>query len=172
MAFTEGTVQEIRELTPKQRLEEVLKRAQDSDDFFMLKWLRSGITIKNAEALSPTHCKATFVFKVDNFYGNRSGNLHGGAASAMYDILTTMVLAAMTENGDIWINGGVSRSLDVTYIRPAPEGEVLECSCEIVSAAKRLALMKAEMRRQSDGAVVSTCKHDKASVQIKRSIKL
>lgn len=56
---------------------------------------------------------------------------------------------------------GTTRSLNCTYIRPAPQGEMLLMECEIVHAGKRLCALKAVLKTEKDGKVVSTCEHNK-----------
>lgn len=73
---------------------------------------------------------------------------------------------------DFWLNGGVSRTLNVSYLRPAPEGEDLLLECEVVHMGKTLALLRAVLKRESDGAVISTCEHNKAAVPTKPGWKL
>lgn len=60
--------------------------------------------------------------------------------------------------------GGVSRSLDIKFLRPAPEGTEIEIDCELVSMGKRLAMSKAEIRRVDTGDVCVLGLHDKANM--------
>ena len=73
---------------------------------------------------------------------------------------------------DFWVNGGVSRVLSVTYVRPAPEGEAMLVECEVVHMGKTLALLQGRLKRAQDGAVISTCEHNKAAVKSKPGFKL
>jgi acyl-coenzyme A thioesterase PaaI-like protein len=50
----------------------------------------------------------------------------------------------------------VSRTLNVTYLRPVPAGEEVLIESTVVHAGKRLCLIKGEMRRRRDGAVLAT----------------
>lgn len=63
-----------------------------------------------------------------------------------------------------WLNGGVSRSISTTYLRPAPEGTKLLMECEIVQMGRTTAMLRGILKRESDGAVISTCEHDKAAI--------
>lgn len=87
-------------------------------------------------------------------------------AASIFDVLTSVALQAVTTK-DGWLNAGVSRNLLCTYIRPAPEGEELLLDCEIVHVGKSLALLKGVLKRKRDGAVISTCEHNKAFVDSK-----
>lgn len=95
----------------------------------------------------------------------------GGAQSTFYDLCTSLTLMGIGKK-DFWINGGVSRCLNVTYLRPAPEGTELEMETEVVTAGKSLAMLRGVIRRASDGAPISTCEHNKAAVASKPNWKL
>jgi acyl-coenzyme A thioesterase 13 len=90
------------------------------------------------------------------------GNLHGGAAALIFDICTTCALVPIARDG-FWVFVGVTRNLNVTYLRPAPMGARVEVHCEVVHAGKRLATIRGEIRRE--GKVLSICEHLKASIE-------
>ncbi|EMC97471.1 hypothetical protein BAUCODRAFT_54865, partial [Baudoinia panamericana UAMH 10762] len=104
-----------------------------------------------------------FAFKVDRYYCNPTNNLHGGAQAAMFDVCTSLAIQAIGSL-DNWITGGVSRVLSVTYVRPAAEGEDVLMECEICHTGKTLALTRGVLKRERDGAILSTCEHNKAAV--------
>lgn len=58
---------------------------------------------------------------------------------------------------------GVSRTLNVTYMRPAKSGEEVLIECEIIQVGKNLATLRGVMRRKSDGQILSVCEHGKVS---------
>lgn len=129
--------------------------------------------------LTPTTTRVIFELDVAEFFANPAGTLHGGAQAAIYDMCTSMALAPASKPG-FWMSH-VSRVLSVTYLRPAALGETLivECEvsrvflyrlvacgshrCQVIHAGQRLAVVHGVMRRKRDGAVVSTCEHNKAS---------
>lgn len=49
------------------------------------------------------------------------------------------------------------------YLRPAGEGEEVLVICEVVHAGRQMAALKGTMVRVRDGAVLSTCEHDKVN---------
>jgi acyl-coenzyme A thioesterase 13 len=103
----------------------------------------------------------TFKFTVPKKYCNRMGNLHGGATALIFDICTTCALAPIAREG-YWQFAGVTRNLNITYLRPAPCWSEVEIYCEVVNAGRRLATIKGEIRK--DGKVLSTAEHLKASI--------
>jgi len=84
---------------------------------------------------------------------------------------TSIAMQAVAPPGS-WVNGGVSRVLSVSYLRPAPQGEDLLLECEVTHVGKTLALLRGTLKRERDGAVVSTCEHNKAAVAAKPGWKI
>ena len=109
---------------------------------------------------------STFELKVPRSLCNAGDNLHGGAVALIFDICTSMTVGAVSREG-FWDKGHVSRTLNCTYLRPAPEGTVVLVESEIVHLGKSMGLMKGSMRRKSDGKVCYTCEHGKAQVVFK-----
>ncbi|KAL3417307.1 thioesterase superfamily protein [Phlyctema vagabunda] len=105
----------------------------------------------------------TFAFTVSARECNRLGNLHGGCTATIFDICTTTALAPNARRG-YWAFAGVSRTLNVTYLRPVPAGEQVLIESEVVHAGKRLCTIQGVMRRASDGAVLAMCEHGKVSI--------
>ncbi|PKS08965.1 hypothetical protein jhhlp_003578 [Lomentospora prolificans] len=105
---------------------------------------------------------STFLFTVKPEHCNGALNLHGGCAASLFDHLTTMPLCFIKEP-PTWKLLGVSRTLNVTYLRPVPIGTITKVVCEIVHAGRRLVTIRATMTRESDGAVLAICEHGKVS---------
>ena len=109
------------------------------------------------------HPSATFSYIVQEDHGNRMGNLHGGCAATLFDFCTTMPLTLISRPG-FWQYLGVSRTLNVTYMRPARLGEEVLIRCEVVQAGKNLATLRGVMRRKSDDVILMVCEHGKVSI--------
>ncbi|KAK5115009.1 hypothetical protein LTR85_010047 [Meristemomyces frigidus] len=161
----------FEQMSPEERIQAVLSVRAPNDQRFTSAWMEQQCKLRDVKVLSPTHSFVTFAFKVERYYCNGSGNLHGGAQATIFDIATSIAMQAIGKE-DFWINGGVSRALTVTYLRPAPEGEQLLLECDVVHMGKRLAMLKGTLKRESDGAVISTCDHNKAAVPTKPGWKL
>lgn len=71
-----------------------------------------------------------------------------------------------------WYYLGVSRTLNVTYLRPIPCGSKILIECEIVNIGKKLCMLKGIMRRQEDNAVLATCEHGKFNIDPEESSKI
>lgn len=99
--------------------------------------------------IAPKHC-------------NYLGNLHGGCAATLFDTLSSMILLGVSKPGFFQL-GGVSRHLDVTYLRPVPVGTRVKLVSKVVNIGKRLALMRSEIVRVDTGAVCMVSDHEKAN---------
>ena len=161
----------LEKLSPEERINTVLKFGEPGRKRLTAQFIEQQCKLKSFERLSENTAKATYTFTVENFYCNGSGNLHGGAQSVIYDICTSLTLQAISKRG-AWLNGGVSRVLTVTYLRPAPAGTELELETEVIAAGKSLAMLRGVLKRASDGAPISTCEHNKAYVPTKPNWKL
>ncbi|OQV08087.1 hypothetical protein CLAIMM_12409 [Cladophialophora immunda] len=106
----------------------------------------------------------TFKFVVEDFMSNLDGNLHGGAASTIFDNLTSTALFTIGKPG-FWDNLGVSRSLSVVFHRPLPLGTSVVLRCRVVSAGRRLTHLEAVMET-ANGKVCASCIHEKVRVEV------
>ncbi|KAJ5881669.1 uncharacterized protein N7529_000341 [Penicillium soppii] len=104
----------------------------------------------------------SFLFKITPAMSNYMGNLHGGCAATLIDVLSTTILLGLSEPGRFAL-GGVSRNLKVTYLRPVPTDTEVRLVCEVVHVGKRLALLRAEIQRAESGDVCVVGEHEKAN---------
>jgi acyl-coenzyme A thioesterase 13 len=111
---------------------------------------------------NPNHSVTVFSMTVPAELCNMSGTLHGGAVALIFDITTSTAIAAVSKDG-FWDTGQVSRTLNCTYLRPAPEGTKIWIESEVVHLGKRLGHTRG-LIRTADGKVCYTCEHGKASV--------
>ncbi|KXL44472.1 hypothetical protein M433DRAFT_144408 [Acidomyces richmondensis BFW] len=129
---------------------------------FLKTWIET-VELVSAQKLTETTARTVWRFKVQPEYFNPAGTLHGGAQAAFLDVCTSCTLLLISRPG-FWMTNGSTRTLNVTYIRPAMDGDVVRLECEIVHAGKRLALILGKLVRERDGAVISTCEHNKYNV--------
>jgi acyl-coenzyme A thioesterase 13 len=83
------------------------------------------------------------------FYGNRMSNMHGGALALVFDMCTTICTGPIARK-DFWWFGGVSRKLDVTYLRPVKVGSIIVIECEVLQIGRRLATIRGVVRDVSN----------------------
>lgn len=91
---------------------------------------------------------------------NRLGNAHGGHIASLFDFVTSLPLALINKPG-FWFYLGVSRTLNVTYLKPIPLGEKILVEAEILSVGRTLCSIRGSMRRESDGTLLTVCEHGK-----------
>ena len=74
------------------------------------------------------------------------GHLHGGATATIFDVLTTVAIAPLSAEGKFRY-AGVSRTLNVTYLRPiVGAGKRVRVECEVVQVGRRLCAIRAVVR--------------------------
>jgi acyl-coenzyme A thioesterase PaaI-like protein len=146
------------------KLKALLSLTERGESRFLSRFMNSPTLIPTAYSqTSPTTCTASFTFTVDIFYCNGGDNLHGGAQAAIYDMLTSIVLQTVC-TPTFWVGAGVSRTLNVSYVRPAPVGLEVICDVEIAATGKSLGLQRATMKDAKTGKLISTCEHHKVAV--------
>lgn len=160
------TSDDFEKLSPEDRINAILSIKAPHDPRLMSQFMEEDVKLVKFTKLSDKTSAATFRFRVTRFYCNGSGNLHGGAQALFFDMLTSLAVQAIGTR-DFWINGGVSRNLEVTFLRPAPEGIDVLCEVEVMSTGKTLSFHRGVMKRVSDGALISVAKHDKSFVATK-----
>ncbi|KAI0830927.1 HotDog domain-containing protein [Hypoxylon sp. FL0890] len=119
---------------------------------------------------SPPHPSITYKFTVQPIHSNGLGNLHGGCASTIFDVLCRAIsfLPILScEFGMRRWNTGVSRTLNVTYLRPVPVGSSVHIKCEVLHAGRNLCALRGEMRAVTEdgkeGPLLVVCEHGKAN---------
>jgi acyl-coenzyme A thioesterase 13 len=155
----------------------------DNTDMFGVKLLNDGKCKLLSAIYNPKvqlgYCILSFTV-VENMV-NGLGGMHGGAIATVFDECTSMCATAtvlgkqrlaeqqgddQSEGLNRWIGGGVSRTLNVTYLRPAKVGQELVLECEMVAMGRNLATMRGSMKRKADGAVIAICEHGQANIAL------
>ncbi|KAK6431706.1 hypothetical protein LTR95_012127 [Oleoguttula sp. CCFEE 5521] len=152
-------------LSPEDRIRSFLAPREGESNRFYSQFTTKDVTLRSITKTPEGLTLVTYAFPVSEFHCNMSGNMHGGFQSTAFDMLTSLAIMANLEPGNPFMDGGVSRTLNVTYLRPAPLGEMLVMECEVTHVGKRMAMTRGFLKRERDGAVVSTCEHNKASVE-------
>lgn len=100
------------------------------------------------------------------------GSLHGGCSSTIIDVLTSLLAIAVSRPGVFELGGGVSRNLNLTFLRPVPVHSEIRVVVELTQMGKRFALMRTEIRRAEDDALCVLSEHQKVNVDPPANSKL
>ncbi|KAJ5232676.1 hypothetical protein N7468_005632 [Penicillium chermesinum] len=136
------------------------RMCQGSDDHWDIDGRKCNLRFESATRGPPA--KVSFTFTITPDLSNYLGNLHGGCAATLIDVLSSTLLVGMAEPGK-FAYGGVSRNLRTTYLRPVPVGTEARLVCELIHAGQRLALLRAEIQKASNGDVCVVGEHEKAN---------
>ncbi|KAI0901106.1 HotDog domain-containing protein [Annulohypoxylon nitens] len=149
-----------------ERVKAFLEKTKDSNNPNWMKDISPYLSIVTYST-SPPHPSITFKFTVQPVHCNLYNSLHGGCASAIFDSCTSLVLDLISKPG-FWQPPGVSRTLNVTYLRPVPVGTTIHIKCDILHAGRRLCALRGEMRSETEdgreGPLLIICEHNKASI--------
>ncbi|KAK3650993.1 hypothetical protein LTR56_006044 [Elasticomyces elasticus] len=142
-----------------------IKRLQPAPESFMHAWSQC-FELVEAQKLSDTRGRIVVRFPVLKEYLNVAGTLHGGAQSAIHDQCGGMA-KSLIERPGFWDSaGGSTRSLTVTFVGWAVEGEMLREEFEVAHVGKRLGLVRGTLTRERDGATISACQEDIANADV------
>lgn len=100
-----------------------------------------------------------FEFEVADFMCNKDGVLHGGAASTMFDNISSTSLFTIAQPG-YWDRLGVSRSLSIWFHHPIPSGARMRLVNTVVDAGQWMATVRSIMK-SPDGKICASCVHEK-----------
>lgn len=82
--------------------------------------------------------------------------MHGGCIATILDFCTAMSTTLISRPG-FWFTGGVSSTLNLTYVRPIPCGKTVLVECEAVKVGQVKGVLKGTIRGKTDGAVMAIC---------------
>ncbi|KAI5928214.1 HotDog domain-containing protein [Camillea tinctor] len=147
--------------------------------FLNLNWMTTiapFISIVSHSTSSPENPSVTFRIVLQPIHSNGVNGVHGGCTASLFDFCTTLVLHMISYPG-FWHHLGVSRTLNVTYLRPVPMGKPVDVECEIMHASKRLATTRGVIRAaappgKEKGPVLAICEHGKYNTDPPASSKL
>lgn len=109
----------------------------------------------HSSSATPTP-RATFLYTVETPHCNTLASLSGGAATTLIDFLTTLPLCHVADPA--WAYLGVSRTLSLTFLKPAPAGKTVRIECEVLGVGRKLATVRATVKSE-DGAVLIVAEH-------------
>lgn len=88
---------------------------------------------------------------VDEKYANLNNIMHGGATATIFDMATMSALGPLSRPGYWFFMGGISRSLNVSFLRAVPTGTTVRIRSWVVQIGKTMAMIRGEMFSGGDG---------------------
>jgi acyl-coenzyme A thioesterase 13 len=92
--------------------------------------------------------------------------MHGGAAGVIFDMSTTTALCPIARPGFWEFMGGVTRSLNISYLKAVPLGITVRLNSKVVSVGKQMAMIRGEMTSLDGKTVYCTAEHHKVNVPV------
>lgn len=90
--------------------------------------------------------------------------MHGGAAGVIFDMSTTTALCPLARPGFWEFLGGVTRSLNISYLKPVPLNTTVRLSSKVVGVGKQMALIRGQMTSLDGKTTYCTVEHHKVNV--------
>ncbi|KUI53288.1 hypothetical protein VP1G_00794 [Cytospora mali] len=94
-------------------------------------------------------------------FGNYNGVMHGGAAGVIFDMLTTIALGPIARPGFWAFLGGVTRTLNLSYLKAVPIGTTVIVHAYAYQVGKRSAYIKGWMTSEHGKTTYAVCDHHK-----------
>ncbi|KAM0706523.1 hypothetical protein Q7P35_005850 [Cladosporium inversicolor] len=116
-------------------------------------------TVESA-TVTGNNVKMTFRFPVLYEYCNPAHLLHGAAQAVFYDVCMAYLPLPLRKPG-FWEELGFTRNLNVNFLRTAKLGEFVLLDLEVTQIGKNMCYLQGAMKRERDGALISTCEQNK-----------
>jgi|SRR5690242_2130243 len=92
--------------------------------------------------------------------------MHGGAAGVIFDMSTTTALCPVARPGFWEFMGGVTRSLNISYLKAVPIGTTVRLTSRVVGVGKQMAMVRGEMTSLDGKTIYCTVEHHKVNVPV------
>ncbi|KAK7698251.1 hypothetical protein SLS64_012717 [Diaporthe eres] len=96
--------------------------------------------------------------------GNYNGVMHGGAAGVIFDMLTTIALGPVARPGFWTFLGGVTRTLNISYLKAVPVGTTVIVHAYVYQVGRQTAYIKGWMTSEDGTTTYAVCDHHKIHV--------
>ncbi|KAF1809833.1 hypothetical protein P152DRAFT_461229 [Eremomyces bilateralis CBS 781.70] len=105
-----------------------------------------------------------FELKIMDNWSNLNNVMHGGAYGVIFDMCTTTALGPLARPGYWDFLGGVTRSLNISYLRGVPLKSTVRIRSWVVQYGRTMAMIRSEMTSEDGKTVYATCEHHKVNV--------
>jgi len=100
-------------------------------------------------------------------YSNLNDVMHGGAAAVIFDMATTSALCPLATPGYWEFMGGVTRTLNISYLKAVPIGTTVKLSSHVVQVGKTMAMIQGKMSSLDGKVTYATAEHHKVNAPVK-----
>jgi acyl-coenzyme A thioesterase 13 len=92
--------------------------------------------------------------------------MHGGAAGVIFDMATTSALCPVARPGFWEFMGGVTRTLNISYLKAVPVGTTVRLSSKVESVGKQMAMIRGVMTSLDGKTTYCTVEHHKVNAPV------
>jgi acyl-coenzyme A thioesterase 13 len=92
--------------------------------------------------------------------------MHGGAAGVIFDMSTTSALCPLARPNYWQFMGGVTRTLNISYLKPVPIGVTVLLRSKVVSVGRQMAMIQGTMTSLDEKVVYCTAEHHKVNTPV------
>lgn len=93
--------------------------------------------------------------------------MHGGAAGVIFDMSTTSALCPLARPGFWEFMGGVTRSLNISYLKAVPIGVKVRLNSKVVSVGRQMAMIRGDMTSLDGKITYCTVEHHKVNTPVR-----
>ncbi|USP75905.1 uncharacterized protein yc1106_03179 [Curvularia clavata] len=108
----------------------------------------------------------TYEMFIKPSFSNLNNVMHGGAAGVIFDMSTTSALCPLARPGFWEFLGGVTRSLNISYLKAVPIGVKVRLNSKVVSVGKQMAMIRGDMTSLDGRTTYCTVEHHKVNVPV------
>jgi len=108
-----------------------------------------------------------FELLISDKYSNLNDVMHGGAAGVIFDMATTSALCPLATPGYWEFMGGVTRTLNISYLKAVPIGTTVRLSSEVIQVGRTMAMIQGKMTSLDNKIIYATVEHHKVNVPVR-----
>ncbi|EEQ28362.1 conserved hypothetical protein [Microsporum canis CBS 113480] len=95
------------------------------------------------------------------------GVMHGGAYAVIFDMCTAISMNPITKPGYWYFLQGVSRSLNLSYLKGIPTGTTIRIKCTTLQHGRTMAMLRGVIESVDGKIVYATAEHHKVATPAK-----
>ncbi|KAI4644035.1 uncharacterized protein J4E78_009818 [Alternaria triticimaculans] len=108
----------------------------------------------------------TYEFFIAPNLSNLNNVMHGGAAGVIFDMSTTTALCPLARPGFWEFMGGVTRTLNISYLKAVPINTRVRLNSKVVSIGKQMAMIRGDMTSLDGKITYCTVEHHKVNAPV------